>query len=151
MISSPYGFSDQWKNILLPKFVGLLREMGAEVWECFERCKDVDFTDKNWEYVIAQRDMSDVINSDALFVILNGIPPDEGCMIELGAAIALKKPYFLFRDDIRKCTEGTKYPLNLMIFTGLPCDSWEEYYYSKFEEISNPEKALAKWISTFNK
>ncbi len=53
MISSPYGFSDQWKTLLLPKFVSILREMGAEVWECFERCKDVDFTDKNWEYVIA--------------------------------------------------------------------------------------------------
>ena len=94
--------------------------------------------------------MDDVINCDALFVILNGVPPDEGCMIELGAAIALKKPYFLFRDDIRRCTDGTKYPLNCMIFTGLPCDSWEEHFYTKFEEITNPEKALAKWIAKFD-
>ena len=41
-------------------------------------------------------------------------------MVELGAAIALNKPTFLFRDDHRRVTECEEYPLNLMIFTGLP-------------------------------
>ena len=49
-------------------------------------------------------------------------------MVELGAAIALGKPTFLFRDDYRKCTDSNEYPLNLMIFTGIPYDSWNDYY-----------------------
>ena len=51
---------------------------------------------------------------------MNGCPPDEGVMIELGMAMALKKPTFLFRDDVRHCTDCEAYPLNLMLFTGLP-------------------------------
>ena len=41
-------------------------------------------------------------------------------MVELGLAIAWGKPTFLFRDDFRRCTDSEVYPLNLMLFTGLP-------------------------------
>ena len=41
-------------------------------------------------------------------------------MVELGLAIAWEKPVFLFRDDFRRCTDSEAYPLNLMLFTGLP-------------------------------
>ena len=92
-----------------------------------------------------------MVKSDAIFVILNGIPPDEGSMVELGAAIALKKQTFLFRDDFRKATDGEMYPLNLMIFAGLPENGWQDFYYEWFDEIKNPEKGLAKWIADFNK
>ena len=66
----------------------------------------------------------DVATSDAIFAVVNGVPPDEGVMIELGMAIALKKPTFLFRDDLRRVVESEQYPLNLnlMLFTGLPED-----------------------------
>ena len=42
-------------------------------------------------------------------------PPDEGAMVELGMAIALGKPTFIYRDDFRKCANCEDYPLNLMV------------------------------------
>ena len=67
-------------------------------------------------------------------------------MVELGIAIALGKPTFLFRDDFRKVTDSEEYPLNLMLFTGMPQDEWRDYYYTTVEEIGSPEKALARWV-----
>ena len=73
-------------------------------------------------------------------------PPDEGVMIELGIAIALSKKIFLFRDDFRRCTDSDDYPLNLMLFAGLPASSWEDYFYTSVKEISNEKKALYRWL-----
>ena len=92
-------------------------------------------------------DLQDIKDSDAIFAIVNGTPPDEGVMVELGAAIALGKPTFLFRDDFRRCTDSENYPLNLMLLSGLPKDNWEDYFYTSVEEISSPEKALVRWIN----
>ncbi len=50
---------------------------------------------------------------DAIFAVVNGVPPDEGVMVELGMAIALGKPTSLFRDDFRRATDSEEYPLNL--------------------------------------
>jgi nucleoside 2-deoxyribosyltransferase len=77
---------------------------------------------------------------------VNGTPPDEGVMVELGMAIALKKPIFLFRDDFRRCTDSEEYPLNLMVFASLPEVGWQHYFYDSVEGISDPEKALAVWL-----
>lgn len=66
--------------------------------------------------------------------------------MEIGIAIALHKKTFLFRDDFRKCSDSEEYPLNLMIFTGVPKDGWREYYYTSLEEIKSPDKALVKWV-----
>ena len=82
---------------------------------------------------------------DAIFAVVNGVPPDEGVMVELGVAIALRKPTFLFRDDHRRATESEEYPLNLMLFTGLPADAWRDSFYTSVEEITSPDKALARW------
>ena len=68
-------------------------------------------------------------------------------MVELGVAIALGKPVFLFRDDFRRCTDSEQYPLNLMLFAGLPKDDWQEHLYTDLNEINAPEKALARWIN----
>ena len=65
---------------------------------------------------------------------VNGNPPDEGVMIELGIAIALKKEIFLFRDDFRNCSDNNQYPLNLMLFLGLPKDNWENFYFESLQE-----------------
>ena len=62
-----------------------------------------------------------------------------------GAAIALKKPTFLFRDDWRRCTDSERYPLNLMLFAGMPEAEWEDYYYTSVDEIASPDKALFVW------
>ncbi len=62
-------------------------------------------------------------------------------------AIALRKPIFLFRDDIRRVSDTAKYPINLMIFIGLPEHGCEEHYYTAVEEISSPHKTLALWAA----
>lgn len=145
-LASPYGFSSQQKQNLLPEFVTVLESLGAKVWEPFERNNQIDRATEGWAYQIGQADLQDVKESDAIFAIVNGTPPDEGVMIELGAAIALGKTTFLFRDDFRRCTDSEHYPLNLMLFTGLPEYGWENHYYTSIEEISNPDKALVSWL-----
>ena len=145
-LASPYGFSAQWKEKLLPDFVAALEALGAEVWEPFTRNNQVDFSKEGWAYEVGRADLRDVVESDAIFAIVNGTPPDEGVMVELGAAIALGKKTFLFRDDFRRCTDCEEYPLNLMVFTGLPRRGWQDYYYSSVAEISAPDKALVRWL-----
>ena len=129
-LASPYGFSEQWRLKLLPEFVSKLEYMGARVLEPFNRNSSVEFSISGWANKGASSNLRDLRDSDALFAIVNGSPPDEGVMIELGVAIALGKPTFLFRDDFRKCTDSDEYPLNLMIFMGIPYDSWKDYYLS---------------------
>ena len=144
-LANPYGFSTQQKTLLLPAIAAALEELGLEVWEPFARNNQVDFAQAGWAYRIGQRDFRDVAESDAIFAVVNGVPPDEGVMVELGMAIALEKPTFLFRDDFRRVTDSDEYPLNLMLFTGMPEEGWRDYYYTSVEEIVSPEKALARW------
>ena len=144
-LASPYGFSAQQKTMLLPPIVSALEELGLEVWEPFARNNQVDFSETGWAYRIGRRDTEDVAEADAIFAVVNGVPPDEGVMVELGMAIALGKPTFLFRDDFRRVTDSEQYPLNLMLFTGLPSEGWQDSYYTSVEEITSPEKALARW------
>lgn len=145
-LANPYGFSSQQKQILLPKFIRQLQSMGAEVWEPFERNNQIDFTAHDWAYQVGQSNLQDIRKSDAIFAIINGSPPDEGVMIELGIAIALGKPVFLFRDDFRMCSDNGVYPLNLMIFIGFPQDDWKDYLYNSIDNITDPNRALAKWL-----
>ena len=41
--------------------------------------------------------------------------------------------------------DSEQYPLNLMLFTGMAQEGWEDYFYTSVEEITSPEKALARW------
>ena len=100
-LASPYGFSAQQKALLLPELVAALEGLGLEVWEPFERNNQVDRAERDWAWRIGQADFRDVRESDGIFAVVNGVPPDEGVMVELGMAIALGKPTFLFRDDFR--------------------------------------------------
>ncbi len=145
-LANPYGFSEQQRTQLLPAFVEALEALGAEVWEPFARNNQVDHAQAGWAYEIGQRDVADARACDAVFAIVNGTPPDEGVMVELGIAIALGKPTFLVRDDFRRCTDCEMYPRNLMIFTGLPESGWADFYYTSLDEIRDPEKALARWL-----
>ena len=147
-LASPYGFSEQWKRLLLPEFVQALEDLGLEVWEPFARNGQVDLAEPGWAYRVAQRDVQDVRDADALFAIVNGTPPDEGVMVELGVAIALGKPIFLFRDDFRRCTDSDHYPLNLMAFAGLPEQGWEAYMHASIASIGDSSKALAQWAKS---
>jgi len=145
-LASPYGFSQQQKALLLPPIVQALEALGAEVWEPFERNNQVDFSQIGWAYRVAQADLNDVKNCDGIFAVVNGTPPDEGVMVELGVAIALNKAIFLFRDDFRRCSDSEQYPLNLMLFSALPEVGWEDYYYTSIEEIKSQDKALSSWL-----
>ena len=147
-LASPYGFSAQSKRLLLPEFVSALASLGLEVWEPFARNGQIDLAEPGWAYRVAQRDLQDVRDADALFAIVNGTPPDEGVMVELGAAIALGKPTFLFRDDFRRCTDSEQYPLNLMLFAGLPEVGWDHFVYSDLNEITDPSKGLVRWLQS---
>ena len=144
-LASPYGFSAQWKRLLLPEFVQALEGLGLAVWEPFARNGQVDVAQPGWAHQVAQRDLQDVRDADGLFAIVNGTPPDEGVMVELGVAIALGKPTFLFRDDFRRCTDSEDYPLNLMLFAGLPEQGWQDFVYTSLEQIADPGKAMARW------
>ncbi len=145
-LANSYGFSQQQKALLLPPIIKKLQSMGAEVWEPFQRNNQLDFSKPGWAYKVAQADLNDVKECDGIFAIVNGIPPDEGVMVELGVAIALNKKVFLFRDDFRQCTDSEHYPLNLMLFAGLPEIGWEDYYYTSVAEIDSADKALFKWL-----
>ena len=145
-LASPYGFSDHWRLKLLPEFITKLELMGARVWEPFARNSEIDISVTGWASKVANSNLNDLRQSDGLFAIVNGNPPDEGVMVELGVAIALGIPTFLFRDDFRKCTDSNEYPLNLMIFLGLPSDSWNDYYYSSLDDLDCKKKAIYKWL-----
>ena len=149
-LANAYGFSEQQKSALLPPIIAALESLGLEVWEPFARNNQVDFQQSGWAYRVGQKDFADVVAADAIFAVVNGVPPDEGVMVELGMAIALGKPTFLFRDDFRRATDSEEYPLNLMLFTGMPERDWQDYYYTSLEELAASNKALAKWASATN-
>ena len=117
------------------------------MWEPFERNNQIDFSKSGWAYEVAQADLNDVKACDGIFAVVNGTPPDEGVMVELGAAIALEKAVFLFRDDFRRCTDSEDYPLNLMVFAGLPKTGWQNFFYTSLDELSSSDKALAGWLA----
>ncbi len=146
-LANPYGFSAQQREGPLRELVRALATAGAEVWEPFERNNQIDHAEPGWAYRIGQADRRDVREADGIFAVVNGCPPDEGVMVELGMAIAWGKPVFLFRDDFRRCTDSETYPLNLMLFSSLPEDGWERYWYSSVGEIAARDKALAGWLA----
>ena len=87
-LANPYGFSAQLRSGPLAGLVASLEALGAEVWEPFARNNQVDRTVAGWAWRIGQADLNDVRRADGLFAVLNGCPPDEGVMVELGMAIA---------------------------------------------------------------
>ena len=145
-LASPYGFSVQQKSGPLAELVAALEGIGVDVWEPFERNNQIDQTKAGWAHKVGQDDMRDVRESDGIFAVVNGCPPDEGVMVELGMAIAWGKPTFLFRDDFRRCTDCEDYPLNLMLYAGLPKQGWDRYWFTRVEQISDPDKALVRWL-----
>jgi len=146
-LANPYGFSEQLRNGPLVEIQTRLVELGAEVWEPFAQNNQNVLSGEGWAYTVAQADMLGVRDADGIFAVVNGCPPDEGVMVELGMAIAWKKAIFLFRDDFRKCTDSENYPLNLMLFAGLPEVGWKDYWYESISELGDPKKALSKWLA----
>ncbi|MCY3883340.1 MAG: nucleoside 2-deoxyribosyltransferase [Gammaproteobacteria bacterium] len=145
-LANPYGFSLQ-QHGPLRELVAKLQSLGLEVFEPFERNNQLDKDSKGWAYPVGQADIADIQNTDGIVAVVNGCPPEEGVVFELGYATALKKAVFLFRDDARTCTPCENYPLNLMLFTALPEVGWERFWYTSLEELADPNKALVEWAS----
>ena len=143
-LANSLGFSKQTKKLLY-EFINIFNDLNIEVYEPFERTKNIIQGEDNWAYDLAERNFQDLKNCDCIFAIVNGNPPDEGVMIELGIAIALKKKIFLFRDDFRNCSDSNQYPLNLMLFLGLPKDNWKKYYFESLEDIKSNKKGFVEW------
>ena len=143
-LANPYGFSEQTKK-LLSEFISIFNDFNIEVYEPFERTKNIIQKEDEWAYHLANKNFHDLQKCDGIFAIVNGTPPDEGVMIELGIAIALKKEIFLFRDDFRNCSDNNQYPLNLMLFLGLPRDNWKKYYFKSLKDIKSNKKAFVDW------
>jgi len=143
-LANSYGFSNQKKKLLL-EFIKIFNELDIEVYEPFEKTKNLDNQAGNWAFDIAKANYEALNSSDCIFAIVNGTPPDEGIMIELGIAIALRKEIFLFRDDFRNCTDNDKYPLNLMLFLGLPKENWKKYYLESIKDITSNDKKFKEW------
>ena len=143
-LANPYGFSKQTKK-LLNEFINIFNQLNIEVYEPFERTSNMIQNNGEWAYDLAKSNYYDLNKCDGIFAIVNGNPPDEGVMIELGIAIALKKKIFLFRDDFRNCSDSNQYPLNLMLFLGLPRENWRKYYFESLNDIKNNEKGFLEW------
>ncbi|MCY4197638.1 MAG: nucleoside 2-deoxyribosyltransferase [Rhodobacteraceae bacterium] len=149
-LANPYGFSAQQKAGPLQDIKRALESLGAKVWEPFARNNQIDFSQAGWAYRTGQADLTDVRESDGIFAVVNGCPPDEGVMVELGMAIAWGKAVFLYRDDFRRCTDSETYPLNLMLFSGLPETGWEQFWFTSIAEFGDPKKALVPWLAGSN-
>ena len=146
-LANPYGFSKQTKT-LLPEFIKIFQDLNVEVYEPFERTKELTSNKNYWAYELAKTNLEDLKSCDCIFAIVNGNPPDEGVMVELGIAIALKKEIFLFRDDFRNCSDSNQYPLNLMLFVGLPKENWSRNYFQTLNDIKNPKKNFLNWVKS---
>ena len=148
-LANPYGFSKQTKKLLY-EFIKIFNDFNIEVYEPFERNKHLIQKETEWAYYLAKSNFNDLKNCDCIFAIVNGTPPDEGVMIELGIAIALKKKIFLYRDDFRNCSDSNQYPLNLMLFLGLPKDNWGKYYFESLNDIKSNKKGFVEWAGKIN-
>ena len=75
----------------------------------------------------------------------NGVPPDEGVMVELGMAIALRKPTFLFAMISDGLSIVSSIPESDAVLGATGEAGWQDYFYTAVEEITSLEKALARW------
>ena len=141
-LANSYGFSKQTKKLLY-EFNNIFNDLNIEVYEPFERTQQISKKEGEWAYELARSNFNDLKKCDCIFAIVNGTPPDEGVMIELG--IAIKKVIFLFRDDFRNCSDSNEYPLNLMLFLGLPRDNWKKYYFESLQDIKSNKKGFVEW------
>ena len=150
-LASPLGFSESQRKLVLPHFISALEAAGASVYEPFSTNEQnglgPDSNNDDWALDIAFADRDGVSQCDALFAVINGVPPDEGVAVEVGIAAALQKPTFLFRDDFRKASDSGSFSVNLMLYCGLPKRGWQGHVFGCIDEITDPQKGFVKWVA----
>ena len=146
-LASPAGFSPGPRVGGARGFLRcILTSLGAEVWEPFAEGGTMDRSLPQWAWQVGQAHAKGVRWADGLFAVVNGCPPDEGVMIEIGIALGLRKPVFFFRDDFRRCGGDGDYPLNLMLFTGCSDRGWRDFWYTAVGDLGDPERGLVRWL-----
>ena len=113
----------------------------------FEHNAQVDNSKQGWGYNVGIANLKDEKDSNALFAIVNSNQPDEGVIVKLYVAIALGKVTFLLRDDACRCTDFKAYPINLILFSELAQNNWEDLSITSLKEISFQNKSLYQWIN----
>ena len=145
-LASPYGFSATHADSGRWVLRCILTSLGADVRDPRAIAGDADRQGSRWAWLMGQAHTDGVRYADGLFAVVNGSPPDEGVMIEVGMAIGLQKPVFLFRDDRRRCGGDADYPLNLMLFAGCGESGWRDFWYTSVEGLGDPAKGLMRWL-----
>ena len=146
-LANDYGFSRSLAAGPLHDLVTALEALGAVVWEPFTAGEVGDPDSPQWAWRVGQTNVNAVRQADGVFAVVNGCPPDDGVMIEVGLAVAWRKPLFLFRDDIRRCADSDAYPLNLMVFTAWAESGWRRCWYESVGELADPAKGLVRWLA----
>ena len=127
-------FSQAEKDFNL-KITQILEENGYEVFlpqrDGFLAVELEGLSEEEMTKKIFEKDLSEVLKADIIFMILDGRIPDEGACVELGIAYANNKRCYGFKNDAR--VVETALELNPMIsgcFTKLFCN----YDYEKLVE-----------------
>ena len=130
-LASPLGFSKSAKRYVLTKIIERNESLGATVYEPFSTNEQNGLGPSSgkdlWALDIAYADVEAVRNADAIFACINGTPPDEGVLSNLGLLL-LWENQLLFRMT-EKCADSNTFPCNLMLYAGLPKEGWERYLY----------------------
>lgn len=152
-LANDLGFSTQMRENFLPKFVAAIHQAGCDVLEPFHRNNNMHKPDnEKWELECAKGDLADVRNADAVFAIVNGMTIDDGVAVEIGIAIGMGKPVFLYRDDHRQWESEQGFPFNFMLLLGCPNlekGAWRDYMYSSIREITWEHKPLCQWVNSW--
>ena len=143
-LASPLGFAESTKTVL-EEFKERLEKMGFSVHEPFEQAVQLDAQTNPHKVMTA--DLKGIDDTDAVFAVLNGEPPDVGVAVEVGYAAAKGKPIFLFRDDFRRCTDSQGFPVNLMLLAGQPEVAFHKNVYTSLDELEDKNKGLWKFYN----
>jgi len=152
-IANALGFNTHARDHTLCDIVAMVRGMGFGAIEPFADNNELSLARERTiaqELEIARLDTKGVEYADGVLCIISSQIPDEGSMIEVGMAIAWNKPVFYLNDDFRYRPTNTALPMNLMLFARMTPETWEQYYYTSIESLSDPSKALYKWFIHIN-
>ncbi|MCY4608067.1 MAG: nucleoside 2-deoxyribosyltransferase [bacterium] len=146
-LANDYGFSRSLTAGPLHDRVTALEDLGAVVREPFAAADGTEPDSPQWAWRIGRADVNAVPQADGVFAVVNGRSPDEGVMVEVGLAIAWRKPVSFFRGDVRRCSDSEGYPLNLMLFAGYGAEDWRHCWYESLEDPGDPDRALVRWLA----
>lgn len=147
-IANGLGFSASAREFCLRPIVEAVKSMGYSVIEPFTDNNELSLAHARTveqELEIARLDMEGVRKSDAVLCVASAPIPDEGAMVEVGAALAWGKKVYILNDDFRfSADDRPTLPMNLMLFAGMSADTWKECYFTSIDDLKNPDKALWK-------